>query len=148
LISIEHCAASPQKERNRSRAAVGRPTSSTAARGGRQTLRKWIEDTPHASTRVIVSEATKRPYVGDHFRHEFARIRTEASLPNDLQFRDLRRTALTNAGDNGATDDELRALSGHMSRDVLSVYVVPIGAQPGAAQRKRQRGRNKTAPKV
>jgi len=35
------------------------------------------------------------------------------------------------AGDNGVTDDELRALSGHMSRDVLSVYVVPTGAQAG-----------------
>jgi len=108
-----------------------------------------IEATPRASTRIIVSEATGNPYREDHFRHEFARIRDAAALPADLQFRDLRRTALTNAGDMGATDDELRALSGHQSREVVKTYVVPSDAQARAAQRKRlQRRQNNLAPEV
>jgi hypothetical protein len=113
-----------------------------------QETRRWIEETPRTSTRIIVSEATGRPFSTFHFGHEFARIRKAAGLPHDLQFRDLRRTALTEAGDSGATDDELRAMSGHTSREVLSVYVVPTGAQAAAAQNKRQRARNGSAPKV
>jgi integrase len=108
----------------------------------------WVEKTPRTSTHVIVSEATSRPFSIFHFGHEFARIRKAAGLASDLQFRDLRRTALTEAGDSGATDDELRAMSGHTSREVLNTYVVPSAAQAGSAQRKRQQSRNKKLRKV
>ena len=64
---------------------------------------------------IIVSETTGLPYKADHFRHEFARIRELSGIPTTLQFRDLRRTAATEMGEAGATDDELRAMTGHMS---------------------------------
>ena len=105
--------------------------------------KKWVEETSRTSTHIIVSEATSRPFSAFHFGHEFARVRKLAGLPEDLQFRDLRRTALTEAGDGGATDDELRAMSGHTSREILSTYVVPTGAQAQAAQRKREHASNK-----
>lgn len=94
-----------------------------------------------ASVQIIVSEATRRPYRYFDWAHQFAEARAAAGLPKDLQFRDLRRTALTEAGRQGATDDELRALSGHQSRDVVSVYVVPDGHMAARAQRKRWRSR-------
>lgn len=56
-------------------------------------------------------EATGRPYQKFHFGHEFARIRALAQLPAELQFRDLRRTAATELGAAGATDDEIRAVT-------------------------------------
>src|SRR5688500_16405495 len=55
---------------------------------------------------LVISETTKRPYKRHHFAHEFARIRKLAELPATLQFRDLRRTAATELGNSGATDDE------------------------------------------
>ncbi|WP_081505892.1 tyrosine-type recombinase/integrase [Azospirillum lipoferum] len=77
------------------------------------------------AVQVIVSEATGRPYQKFHFGHEFARIRALAQLPAELQFRDLRRTAATELGTAGATDDEIRSVTGHRSRGVVAVYVRP-----------------------
>ena len=87
---------------------------------------------------LVVSEATAKPYKKDHFAHEFARLREVAGLPKDLQFRDLRRTAATELGQAGATDDQIRAQTGHKSRNVVAVYVVPERTMSEAAQTKRQ----------
>lgn len=100
---------------------------------------------PRSSVYVIVSEATKRPYKEDHFRHEFARIRDLAGLPKDLRFQDLRRTAATELGAAGATDDQLRAVTGHRSRGVVAVYVRPDSSYSREAQRKREENRKARA---
>jgi len=73
------------------------------------------------SKHAVVSEATKRPYKMDHFRHEFAQLHAVAELPADLQVRDLRRTAATELGAARATDDEIRAVTGHTSRGIVAV---------------------------
>lgn len=86
---------------------------------------------------ILICEKTNAPWKLDHFRHEFARIRKAAGLPSDLQYRDLRRTALTEAGAAGATDAELQAVGGHKSRDMLSTYVVPTPEMAASAQSKR-----------
>jgi integrase len=93
------------------------------------------------AVQIIVSEATGRPYQPFHFGHEFSRIRAIAKLPSDLQFRDLRRTAATELGAAGATDDEIRSVTGHRSRGVVAVYVRPDERMATAAQNKRQTGR-------
>jgi hypothetical protein len=64
-----------------------------------------------------------------------------------LQFRDLRRTGLSELGDAGATDNELRAVSGHRTRDIVATYVVPGNAQVSAAMKKRAVMRTKNAQK-
>lgn len=97
-----------------------------------------LRATSRGAVQVIVSEATKRPYKADHFAHEVARIRDAAGLPAELQFRDLRRTAATEIGAAGGTDDEIRAVTGHRDRSVVSVYVVPDRRFAENAQRKRQ----------
>ena len=89
-----------------------------------------------------MSEATKRPYSKHFLSHEVARIRALAGLPTDLQFRDLRRTAATDMGKHGATDDELRGVTGHRSRGVVAVYVQPTGEAAARAQRKRTGNRD------
>lgn len=48
-----------------------------------------------------------------------------AGLPKHLQMRDFRRTGATELAEAGATEDELRSVTGHQSRDVLSIYVRP-----------------------
>ncbi len=100
-------------------------------------LRAAIEATPKELTMLVVSETTGLAYRADHFRHEFARIRKLAGLPADLRFADLRRTALTEAGDGGATVFELQAMSGHKTLQQLATYVRPTAGMARSAVRKR-----------
>jgi integrase len=88
---------------------------------------------------VVICETTGRPWRLDHFRHEFARVRDLAGLPNELQFRDLRRTAATEIGDGGASSQQIRSVTGHRSDAMLKVYVQPTGTQAAAAQKLRKR---------
>lgn len=89
----------------------------------------------------VITNTRGVPYGQHGFSHEFAKIRAEAGLPDTLQFRDLRRTAATEMGEAGATDDELRAMTGHLSRNVVAVYVKPTPTMAEAAQTKRTRHR-------
>jgi len=95
---------------------------------------------------IVISEATGRAYKQFHFAHVFADVRRAARLPDDLQFRDFRRTAATDLGGAGATDDEIRAVTGHKSRSVVAIYVRPDDRMAAAGQAKRFR--NKSEPKV
>ncbi len=88
-------------------------------------LRRRLDNTARTSTQVVVSEATKRPYLESDFQHRFAEIRDAAGLPADLQFRDLRRTLATALGAAGCTDDQIRSVTGHTTRNVVAVYVRP-----------------------
>lgn len=104
-------------------------------------MRKRLKQVERRAVQVVVSETTGRPYQKYHFTHEFARIRALAGLPAELQFRDLRRTAATELGAAGATDDEIRAVTGHRSRNVVAIYVRPDDRMAKAAQRKRDRNK-------
>lgn len=88
-------------------------------------LRRLLDATPRAGEIMVMSEATRRPYGESDFQHTFARIRDGAGLPTDLQFRDLRRTLATALGAAGCTDDQIRSVTGHKTREVVSVYVLP-----------------------
>jgi integrase len=58
-------------------------------------------------------------------------------LPMGLQMRDLRRTAITEAGEGGATDAEMMTIGGIKDRRTLDAYRVPTSEQFANAQRKR-----------
>lgn len=104
-------------------------------------MRDRIAESAKPSTMVLVCETTNRPWKVNHFKHAFADVRGQAGIPDDLQFRDLRRTAGTEWGDAGATDDELRGGGGWKSRNVVARYVVPTGKQAASAQAKRAAAR-------
>lgn len=70
-----------------------------------------------------------------HNKH-FAEVRKELDLEH-LQIRDLRRTALTEIMESGATDAEGQAISGHKNRDMLSVYAPPTVKMAQSAMKKR-----------
>jgi integrase len=108
-------------------------------------LRALLETTPRVSTQMVVSENTGRPYQESDFQHRFAEIRDSAGLPADLQFRDLRRTLATALGAAGCTDDQIRAITGHQTREVVAVYVRPNDAFAKAAMGRLQRARKNTS---
>ena len=74
-------------------------------------------------------------------------VRRAAGLPDHLKFVDFRRTALTEIVGQEATDDEARAVSGNLDRNVLSVYALASAEAAANAMRKRLRGRTKRAKK-
>lgn len=80
---------------------------------------------PNQSEYLVLSESTNQPYDPRLFAKWFSRIRETAGLPEELQMRDLRRTGATEMAESGCTEDELRSVTGHQSRDVLSIYVRP-----------------------
>ena len=112
-------------------------------------LRALLETTPRVSTQMVVSENTQRPYRESDFQHTFAEIRNGASLPADLQFRDLRRTLATALGAAGCSDDQIRSITGHQTREVVAVYVRPNDAfakgAMGRLQRAQTNGKRNTS---
>jgi integrase len=102
-------------------------------------LRTLLDATERRSTQMVVSENTGRPYRESDFQHTFAEIREAAGLPTDLQYRDLRRTLATALGAAGCSEDQIRSITGHRTREVLKVYVRPDDSFAKGAMGKLQR---------
>jgi len=88
-------------------------------------------------TKMVVSTKTGLKFHLTNLHKEFIMVRNELGLSQSLQLRDLRRTALTELGNAGATEDEIMAVSGHKSRQVVSVYVKKTDQQAMNAMNKR-----------
>lgn len=86
-------------------------------------------------------ENTGKPWSRNRFAIRVKKIKDALGLPNDLFAMDLRRTAATEAGEAGATEDELMALGGWRSRQVVSVYVQKTRQAAINAQQKRWKNR-------
>jgi integrase len=109
-------------------------------------LRALLDRTTRQSTQIVVSENTGRPYKESDFQHTFAQIRDGAGLPKDLQFRDLRRTLATALGAAGCTDDQIRSITGHKTREVVSIYVRPDTSFAQGAMKKLRAAGGKKRP--
>lgn len=85
---------------------------------------------------IILFERTGRPYT-KWANKTVSEVRKAAGLPSELWISDLRRTGATEAGEAGLTDTEIMALTGHTSREVVSVYVKTTRRTASTAARKR-----------
>jgi integrase len=86
---------------------------------------------------IVIYERTGRPYSGRLYRKKAAAVRELAGLPDILKVSDLRRSGATLLGASSCSEDEIRAVTGHKSRQILSTYVKPDLRMAAAAQRKR-----------
>lgn len=86
---------------------------------------------------IILCETTGNGYDNRLYSKYAAKVRQAAGLPENLQLRDLRRTGATELAEAGCTEDELRSITGHMSRNVLNVYVRPTKKLAESAMSKR-----------
>ena len=82
-------------------------------------------------------EKTGKPYSERLYRKKAGLIRSLAGLPDELKLADLRRSGATLLGNSGCTEDEIRSITGHKSRQVVSRYVLPTTVMASSAQRKR-----------
>lgn len=109
-------------------------------------LQEVLDATPRQSPTIVVSEATERPYRPDHFRHEFRRIATAAHVEN-LQFLDLRRTAVVRLAEAGCTPPEIAAITGHQldrTARILETYLPRTTPMAEAAIHKLELHRKRT----
>lgn len=102
--------------------------------------------TPALSPYIIVSETTRQPYLDQGssksqrmiFSRMFRRFKERAGITRNLTFHDLRRTALSNLGNAGATEAEIVSFSGHaVGSRILETYVKPDRRAAQNAGRKR-----------
>lgn len=77
------------------------------------------------------------PYDNRTYNRRFEDVRYAAKIPRHLELRDLRRTGATETAEAGATEDELRSITGHKSREVLNTYVRPGRAMAASGVNKR-----------
>jgi integrase len=93
---------------------------------------------------IVICESTGKPYDEFLLRNVFARIRERAGISADLQMRDLRRTALTEMSEAGASTNEIMSVSGHRTRAIVDVYARKSQTQAANAIRKRDEWRRMT----
>ncbi|MBF0247047.1 MAG: tyrosine-type recombinase/integrase [Alphaproteobacteria bacterium] len=97
---------------------------------------------------IIVSEETGEPYIDDPnttsrskalaFSRLFRKFRKRAGVKDGLTFHDLRRTALSELGDTGATEAEITKIGGHaFGSQALRVYMHPDKEAAIRAARRR-----------
>jgi len=86
---------------------------------------------------LLINDVTGHPHTRWSYYKQAAEARKAAGLPDELQLRDLRRTGATEMAESGSTEDELRSITGHKSRGVLSVYVRPTRKLARNAMNKR-----------
>lgn len=97
---------------------------------------------PRTAVQVLVCETTGRPWLPDHFRHVFREVAAAAGLPPDLQFRDLRATALTELSDGGADPILASTHSGHLTPQMQRRYARRTPEQFAEAAQRRLARRN------
>jgi integrase len=92
---------------------------------------------------VVICETTRLPWNRFTFGHEFRRVATAAGIPEDLQFRDLRATALTELKDADVDVLDMATHSGHRTLTMAHRYNRPSTEQFRRAAGKRVARRKK-----
>ena len=102
-------------------------------------LSERFADIPRGSEEdyIITYEATGRPYDMRMYAKIAQHVRSTAKLSSDLQIRDLRRSGATEMGEAGCTEDEIAAVTGHTSRQMLEIYVNPTRKTAARGMQKR-----------
>ena len=85
----------------------------------------------------VCATVTGKRWHRRNFTKTARRIAREAGLPDDLQIRDLRRTAATEGASAGATPAELMAVGGWVNQASIRPYLVQTQEQATAFQEKR-----------
>ncbi len=102
--------------------------------------RKAMADTPGGdiSDQFVCRTPTGKRWHRRNFDKAVREIARAAGLPDELQIRDLRRTAATEAASAGATPAELMAVGGWQNQMSIRPYLVQTLEQATACQLKRE----------
>jgi len=88
-------------------------------------IRSRLSDLAKVSSVGPVFIATRKdnlPYTASGWRHAWNRYRDEAGVPKNIQVRDIRAGAITEAKELGASPYALRDAAGHSTTEMTDVY--------------------------
>tara|TARA_R110001592_G_scaffold70690_2_gene216406 strand:+ start:1114 stop:2214 length:1101 start_codon:yes stop_codon:yes gene_type:complete len=77
----------------------------------------------HSWETILKYEVTGKSYTQWDYSKLARKIKEKAGLPKELRIGDLRRTGTTKLADSGCTEDQIMSVTGHKSREMVSVYV-------------------------
>ena len=100
-----------------------------------------MRDKPDRKSKVHLPWATSAINPVRHVQRIVGQIRDAAGLPSDITFTSFRHGGHTDAADAGLTDAQIRALSGHKTAAMISVYAKKTKDQRLAGARKRLQAR-------
>jgi integrase len=112
-------------------------------------LMERLDTAPRYGTLIVTRERLDRrrkvhlPWKVDHFRHRFAAIREAAVIDFSAKFMGLRHGGSTESGNAGLTDAQIRALSGHTTAAMTTLYTKATMRQRRAGARRRLEERTK-----
>lgn len=86
---------------------------------------------------LVLNDITNSPHTRWSYYKQARTVCRAAGLPDELRMADLRRTGATEMAESGSTADEIRAVTGHQSRDVLNIYVRPTRGLAQNGMKKR-----------
>jgi integrase len=102
------------------------------------TIRREAESNIRSGNKILVCPTvTGKKWHRRNFTKAVRRIARAAELPDDLQIRDLRRTAATEGACAGATPAEMMAVGGWANQASIRPYLVQTREQAAAFQAKR-----------
>ena len=110
-----------------------------------------LNETPKRGPLIVMrdkKDKRKKAYLSygeSWFQHVFREIADAAGLPRSFTFRSLRHGGLTELGDSGASEQGLRAHSGHKNARQLATYVKVRQQQAALAARRRLAWRTEQA---
>ena len=84
-------------------------------------LRRIIDATPSGSLTFLMSELD-RPFTGNGFGNRFRKWCDDAGLPSECSAHGLRKAAASRLAEAGATELEIRAITGHQTSREVSRY--------------------------
>ncbi len=67
-----------------------------------------------------MTSVTGQPFKTDHFKHQFKAAIRKGGLPDDLVFHGLRKTAAVRLAEAGCTTEQIKAITGHKTDDMVA----------------------------
>jgi len=143
ILSIKWGAFEPREKlwhiRQSKRGALVRIPETTRLRVGLNMARRIAKQQTggNIGDLLVCPTVTGKRWHRHNFTTAVRRVARAAKLPDDLQIRDLRRTAATEGASAGATPAELMAVGGWVNQTSIRPYLVQTLEQAAAFQAKR-----------
>jgi integrase len=132
--------------RQTKRGAVVRIPETRRLRTALRRARRLVQGGHGGSDQFVCATVTGKRWHRRNFTKTARRIARAAGVPDDIQIRDLRRTAATEGATAGATSAELMAVGGWADQASIRPYLVQTRQQAAAFQEKRDRYRRRQLP--
>ncbi len=76
-------------------------------------LKQMLDTTTREATVMVINDKSKSPYPARYFKQLFRDTANEAGIRKELQYLDLRRTAVVRLAEAGCTVPEIASITGH-----------------------------------